>query len=364
MAAQPVYTVLSANALTNVVQAEIPCTGLHCSKAINAPGTCEFTVDLEDSSAAGLVSNGAVEPLATSIYVLRSGTPIWGGILWKHTYAGNAHDSPSNLAITANEFGSYLAVRYVTASEVDSGDIVTVAQNWITSRFADGGPPLLLGTITASGITDTQTFNSWEQHKVSDLVNAYVTKLNGFDYSFDVATDGSGNNCARLNIFWPRQGVSYTTSQIEFDAPGQVLSYTLAKDGTQWTNDLIVTGAGSGSSMLVAEQQAGANGLIKVQSTVNNSDLTSQDMVTTYAQGYQTRSYAGGAAPIILTAVISGPDWFAAGLGIGDELTIAFMDPYHGSGMVDTAQRVTALDILPPTDSAPETVNVTFGLPL
>ena len=67
MAAQPVYTVLSANALTNVVQAEIPCTGLHCSKAINAPGTCEFTVDLEDPSAAGLVSSGAVEPLATSI---------------------------------------------------------------------------------------------------------------------------------------------------------------------------------------------------------------------------------------------------------------------------------------------------------
>jgi hypothetical protein len=206
-------------------------------------------------------------------------------------------------------------------------------------------------------------FNAWEQHNVLDLVKAYNAMTGGYDWAFEVGTDGNGNPCAEFVTSYPRRGVSYTNSGIVWDHPGQIISWQLTKtaDPAYFDTDLLVTGAGAGATQLQGEGTIIAPGYIKIQQVISNPNLTTQAAVNAFASG---TAAARSKAPLVnIAAVLTGDGFYGAGIGTGDEVTLSLVDPYRPDGYTYHG-RIIAYDTVFQTASAPEQVTVTFGNPL
>lgn len=351
----PAYTFIASNALTNKVIDEIPLVQVTYARALNGHGDLKGTVALDDAGVRTqqLIDNGALEPGAVAIYVVRDKAFVWGGLLWEHAWKANA----GTLSITASEFDSYMAMRYVMQERVWTGDRATLAANWITNAFADGGPPLT-SMVSTTGIADTVQTHSYEQHCVLDLVRTFATLQygQGIDYEFDIVSDTNGNPSARLTISAPRRGVSFVNTGIVFDYPGQVTDYSVVRSAQQYfCTDLVVTGAGSGPTQLQSEAQQTSAPYVKLTSVENNRSLTTPSAVSTYASG---KLLSVGRVPNLYTANINAADFFAAGITVGDELILAVNDPYQSANV---AQRLIGYTVNVGDETKPETVDLVLG---
>ena len=345
-------TFLACNALTNQVIAELPLVKAAYTRVMNDSGAMSGTVQLDDPGvqALNLLGNLAVEPAAVSIYALRDGVPTWGGILWAHTY--NLGDGTLDLA--AAEFGSYLAFRYLTSAINVTGDMSTLAAGWVAAAFADGGPPLLASTQTC-GTSVTMVTQTWEQHCVLDLIKAFATARGGFDWAFDVGTDGNGNPSAKFTISAPRRGQSYVTSNIAFDIPGHETALKIVKDGTRFPTDLFITGAGSGSTLINVEVPNPKTGYLKLQSVISNSDLSTLALAQAFGQGILDPLIG---PPLTPALTVPGDLFFASGAGLGDEITMTLNTPYL-VGLLPA--RILAYNVSPQGASTAETVQLILG---
>jgi hypothetical protein len=354
------HTLVASNALTNVIIAELPCTDAHHLRTLNDNGTLEASIPMDDPAtrALALVANNIVEPAAVSIYCQRDQTWEWGGLLTAHAY-----DSKSALLkITASEFGSYAAWRYIQQLLAYSDDVANLASSWSTQVFADNGPPLLT-TVTTTGLAVTGSFNPWEQHNVLDLIKSYQAMAGGYDWSFDVALDGNGNPCANLVLSYPRRGVSFAHSGVAWDYPGAILSFQLTKtaDPASFDTDILVTGAGSGATLLLGEATITAPGYVKVQQVISNANLVTQSAVNAFATG---TAKARSKKPLItVSAIMPGDTFYGSGVTTGDEVTLSLVDPYRPDGLT-LPVRIIGVDTVFQTTSSPELVTMTFGPPL
>ncbi len=354
------HTLVASNALNNVIIAELPCTDAHHLRTLNDSGTLDASIPMDDpgTRALALVANGIVEPAAVSIYCQRDQTWEWGGLLTAHSY-----DSTSAvLKITASEFGSYAAWRYLQEALAYGDDIATLSSGWAAQVFADNGPPLAT-TVTTTGLTVIGKFNPWEQHNALDLIKAYQAMDGGYDWSFDVVLDGNGNPSANLVLSYPRRGMPFATSGVAWDFPGAILSYSLTKtaDPASFDTDILVTGAGSGATLLLGEATIVAPGYVKVQTVVSNSALVTQAAVNSFAAG---TAKARRQTPLItISAIMPGDQFYGSGVSTGDEVTLNLVDPYLPTGLV-LPVRIIGCDTAFPTSSSPELVTVTFGPPL
>ena len=352
------YTFLASNVLTNQVIDELPLTKVKYSRALNNHGIMTGQISLDDTGVnlRALVSNGAVEPGAVAVYVVRDSSLVWGGILWNHQW-----DSSSGiLTINGAEFDSYLAFRYLMQDATYTNDSAVLAANWISAAFADGGPPLTT-LVTNSGYTDTVQINHWEQHNILDLVKVYAVLPfgQGLDYEFDIVPDGNGNPSARLTVSAPRRGVGYVNTGIVWDYPGPVMKYKLTRAADQgYTNDLVVTGAGSGTAQFVAEAQRTAAPYVKMTAIQNNRDLTSQAAVNNQATG---QLLSLGVVPNMYQATIYANDFFAAGITVGDEFIMSVSDGYQHANV---PQRLIGYEVTVNDESSSEVVAMALGAPL
>lgn len=353
------YTFLASNVLTNVVIDELPLTKVKYSRALNNHGTLTGQISLDDTGVnlRGLVSNGAIEPGAVAVYVVRDNAYVWGGILWNHQWDSSA----GILTVNAAEFDSYLAFRYLMQDATFSNDSAQLASTWISNAFADGGPPLTT-LVSNSGYTDTVKVNHWEQRNILDLVKVYAVLPfgQGLDYEFDIVADGNGNPSARLTVSAPRRGVSYVNTGIVWDYPGPpLMKYVVTRAADQgYTNDLVVTGAGSGSSQYVAEALRTSAPYVKMTYVQNNRDLTSQAAVNNQATG---QLLSLGVVPNLYQATIYANDFFAAGITVGDEFIMAITDGYQHANV---PQRLIGYEVTVNDESTPEVVSMALGAPL
>jgi hypothetical protein len=363
------HILVAANALTNVPIAELPVSELHFSRVLNDNGVLEAQILLSDAgvSLTKLLTNNALEPGYVSLYCMRDNVPVWGGLLWAHSY-----DSTSGiLTIDGAEFGSYLSSRFIMQNTTYNADVATLAVTWVSQVFADGGPldALAAGLPSASTLTGTTlkgTFYAYEQHCVADLLTGYVAQNpGGIDWSFDMRdVDINGNPRPTFVVSAPRRGRNAVATGVQWDYPFDLASLALSRNAQagELATELIVTGAGSGATLLQASKAIPVPGYIKLQSVVNDGNLATQAAVNNYAVAEaQTRAHNG--ASMVFGAVILGSSWYGSGVDTGDEVCIRITDPYYPGGAL-LYQRIIGYDVTPATSGAPELVGVTFGDPL
>jgi|694.fasta_scaffold50603_2 hypothetical protein len=137
------YRYFVADFLTNAVIAELPFTGVSYERALKTAGSFSGSIPVIDKTAAYSLYDNTM-PGRTSLYVVRNGECVWGGIIWSRSYSV----IDRNLSVTATEFTSYFYHRNIWktythnlgATLVASGGTASVTLESATFAFAAGMP--------------------------------------------------------------------------------------------------------------------------------------------------------------------------------------------------------------------------------
>jgi hypothetical protein len=365
------HTVMLVDPLNNHVLAEAPCSDLHHSRFLNDNGVLEGAISLSDPNVKklNLMTSNYVEPGMVAVYCARDGILDWCGLMNGHSYSA----SDGVLHITAGEYGSFLATQYY-----DSGLVVTnmdsvafelmvlqPAFNVVTAQL-NTKPRMFFQTIGAGTPLSTVWYN-YEQHnqldqlKAAEAINVDDYGTGGFDWSFDPFYDSDGNPSVICRLMAPRRGQSWSSQVTAWDFPGNLADFGLTKSTANFATDVMVTGAGSGKTLLQSPHVyvPGTAAYLDSQLIVNNANLTTQVHVNAFATG--TAQAYGSSPPFLFTATILSSIFYASGLDTGDEITINVdHDDYFPSG-AQLAQRINAYDTTAATDSSPELTVLTLG---
>ena len=106
------YRYLFADTLTDIVYAELPLTDVSFGKELNQAGQFQGRMLLSDTRESVYAINDYTIPGRTSLYVDRSGTIVWAGIVW-----GRQYDSASqSISFQAREFEAYFEKRRILST--------------------------------------------------------------------------------------------------------------------------------------------------------------------------------------------------------------------------------------------------------
>ncbi len=233
----------------------LPFQGVTFGQKLNAPGPWAGALPLASPAVQAMGWNQATLPSKTALFVDFLGTLVWGGIIWTRTYS---KASPT-LKVGASTFGSYFQSRLQAADYSNTwsagADPMLVAQQLIADAQAKakgsvfGGIPLVLNPVGAEGGPRVAPSYPATSLQTIDSILSTLSQMGytfGFDYSFDVAyLPGTSTPAVKLNLWYPRQGRTYTQSQLVI-LGSDCVDYTYPEDGSQQATSITETGSGTG----------------------------------------------------------------------------------------------------------------------
>lgn len=104
----PKYRYFVADLMSNTILAEIPFTGVSYERSLKSAGSFSGSIAVIDRTAAMNLYDSTM-PGRTSLYVVRNGECVWGGIIWSRAYSA----MEKTMTVSASEFTSYLHHRNI-----------------------------------------------------------------------------------------------------------------------------------------------------------------------------------------------------------------------------------------------------------
>jgi hypothetical protein len=206
---------------------------------LNKPGQAAFSLSIDDPKITpDLISLGYTE-----LYVLRGGSPVWGGeIQLRTTRLGN-----TSANLTAKGWGALLDKRLLgdknTPLTFTATDASQIAAAIVTAN-ADLGFTVGYTPVATPQDHSYQYKNAKEA--IEDVSNLKVP--NSLDFEFTPEK--------RFNTYAPQKGS--TLDHIVFEYGVNIVDFSLTEDATDMVNQIIAQGAGQGSAMLTAQSDSSA----------------------------------------------------------------------------------------------------------
>jgi hypothetical protein len=354
------YRYLFADVLANSVLAELPLTGVSFGKTLNAAGSFNGSLLLSDLREDVYAIADNTTPGRTALYVDRSGTIVWGGIVWGRQYQSEGQ----RIDFQAREFESYFEKRRIlTTYSASSVDQLQVAKALVdqVQAVASGNIGITVPSLT-SGVLVSKTYNSWDQKPLAESLYELSRADNGFDWNIDVSYDSSFNIVKNLDLAYPRRGTVYaagltTVPVLEF--PGNVVSYTYPEEGGSIANTMLGVGSGSGEGKYLSTATSATQitaGWPVLQQSVSLTDYSDQTLLAN-----MTLAHLNAAVnPIVVMQVITEAynDPVLGSFRQGDDVRVRIRDPRFPDG-IDIVRRIANFTVQP-GESGPE--RITFNL--
>jgi len=255
----------------NAVVAEIGMTNVTYKRVLSGVGDFSGAIMINESTK-NLFLNYYTVPGRYGVYVLRDGVPVWGGIIWKRTYSDSRE-----LRVIAKTFESYFYKRLQhTTKYFDNEDQLDIAR-WLVENNEPASSHLfsfirpdedfvrdyLLQNSTAadllinvSNATSTQyrsrTMFGYEFKTVGEELSALSNLIDGFDWNVEIVKEADGSLSRNLEFYYPYAGRPMSSSDLMFEYPGVVSSFTVTDDAENAANIVWSIGAGEGTEMVTA----------------------------------------------------------------------------------------------------------------
>jgi hypothetical protein len=354
------YRYLFADVLTDAVVAELPLTGVSFGKTLNAAGTFTGSLLLSDLRESVYAIADSTTPGRTSLYVDRSGTIVWGGIIWGRTYQSEGQ----RIDFQAREFESYFEKRRILSSySVSSVDQLQVAKALVDQIQAvpSGDIGITVPSLT-SGVLISKTYNSWDQKPLAESLYELSRADNGFDWNIDVEYDASYGIIKTLDLAYPRRGTAYVAGSIlnpVLEFPGNVVSYTYPEEGGSVANTMLGVGSGTGEGKYLSTQTSAAQitgGWPVLEQSVSLTDYSDQTLLANMTLAHLNAAIN----PIVVMQVVTEAynDPVLGSFKQGDDVRVRITDPRFPDGL-DIVRRISNFTVQP-GESGPE--RITFNL--
>jgi hypothetical protein len=102
-----VYEYYAADTITGELISELPLVSVSYSRGVSKAG--ELSGQIPVNQIAGLDIYTSTQPIKTSLFAIKNGQVMWGGIIWSRTYSPVSQQ----VSITCNTFESYLFKRHI-----------------------------------------------------------------------------------------------------------------------------------------------------------------------------------------------------------------------------------------------------------
>ena len=374
------FRFLTTNLITGQVLGDwLPITAESLQRQINTTGTGTVSLNListnDQENAANLA---AVPPRKSVLWCLQDNAVIWNGINWDWNHTSILDGTlPLGCSTLESIFAHRVINTTFTLTNYDIFDMVRYLVNYALTKRVSGAPAncaQVAGFSVSSGesgIRDTVTFDGTQYQLVSDalttLIETYEIEMSCRPYQ-----DANGNFKTSLDLAYPYLGLSFPTSGLVYNFPGNLTDYGFQATGSTsgnyiWatasdesgTNDTTLTG----SAVDLVDLNAGYP-LSEVAESSEVVDWTSNTQVANYAKGYLPQVTDTQLTPLLTLPGGSLPKISQTVLGSACQLS--FTSPLHpspGGGVPGYTGigRVTGWTVMPGGADQAESAQVQIG---
>ena len=170
-----------------------------------------------------------------AVYVLRGSDIWWGGVLWTCTPSVDSRGYVT-VDFQASTFESYFDKRKIYDTQTFTGedqlDIVRGLLDYAQGQ--NGGDIGITYDQTLSYVARDRVYRNYDLLNIREQIDLLSNVDGGFEWRMRAYTDENGSRVRHLQLGYPKILTSRT--DIMLSAPGQILSYSLPKDGTTVAN--------------------------------------------------------------------------------------------------------------------------------
>lgn len=219
----------------------LPATDVKYTSILNKPGSFNVSMPLvlPDSQASSIGTN-SLSVGNTLIVIERDDVPLFAGILT----ATDINVGGNKVTLAGLGFTTYFRSRYLRENWSRTDDQVVQVQNLIAyAQTGSGNIGVDTTRMVSTGVSVERNYIGYELNEIGKLIESFADNQQGFDTIAFVERSATGyklgltNNPNRLG----------RATDIVFDLDRGVESLSVATDGTDLANNVVVTGSGEGT---------------------------------------------------------------------------------------------------------------------
>ncbi|MGA5063128.1 hypothetical protein ACPB9E_04985 [Streptomyces exfoliatus] len=250
MALDTPYRAIFCDLMSDTALDILPLRDVSFEDYIGRAGSLSGTIPIPDRAIAERAHK--IKPGRTTVYLERGGDLWWGGIVWTTNLQGGDRGVVT-LGIQASTFDSYAARRRIRTNDFatrftqPTDQYVIARELWKSLSDGLGDSRIDEGDETVlSGVTRTASWRYGDETVYQEALDQLGSQNQGFEYQILVYRDpDDGKRIRELRLGSP---ISNGATDMIFDRPGTILSYSLPDDATRGGTEALARGASANSN--------------------------------------------------------------------------------------------------------------------
>ncbi|MEU8758090.1 hypothetical protein [Streptomyces sp. NPDC048659] len=361
MALDTPYRAIFCDLITDQTIDILPLRDVSFDDFIGKAGSLSGTIPIPNKDIADRVKK--VREGRTAVYLERGGDLWWGGIVWTTTLQSSGR-GVLTLALQAATFDSYASRRRIrTEIKYDvPTDQLTIARRLWSEMTGSGACFRLTLGEEKSDVLKTASWRNGDETVYLEALDQLGATQNGFEHQILVYRDPvSGERVRQLRLGSPK--IRTGATDLVFDRPGVILSYSFPYDATRGGTTAVARGASVNNNaaaesrpVLSTEQRATdllADGWPVIDLSSDHNEVG--DQLTLDSLAAAELGEARGAVVIPEVSIHLGG--IVPPQLLGRVARIRITDEWYSTGL-DARYRIIGVKITPPERGRPDTAQL------
>ncbi|MFE8939048.1 hypothetical protein ACWDNT_21595 [Streptomyces sp. NPDC000963] len=360
MALDTPYRAIFCDLVTDQTIDILPLRDVQFDDYIGKAGSLSGTIPIPDKAIADRVKQ--VKEGRTAVYLERDGDLWWGGIVWTTTLQSSGR-GVLTLSLQAATFDSYAGRRRIR-TRIDYPtltDQLEIARRLWRELTRKDTFKITYGEETST-VKRTASWRDGDETVYLEALDQLASQQNGFEYQIMVYRDPvSGERVRQLRLGAPQ--IRTGATDLVFDRPGTILSYSFPWDATRGGTTSVARGASTNSNAaaesrpLVSAPQVDtaliAAGWPPIDLSSDHNEVT--DRATLDAIAAAELAQARGAVVVPAISIRLGGVVPPALLGRFARIRIT--DEWYSTGL-DVRYRIVGVKVTPSERGRPDTAEL------
>ncbi|MFJ9578837.1 hypothetical protein ACIRQF_20980 [Streptomyces sp. NPDC101191] len=362
MAIDTPYRAIFCDLITDQTIDILPLRDVSFDDYIGKAGSLSGTIPIPNKEIADRVKK--VREGRTAVYLERGGDLWWGGIIWTTTLQSSGR-GVLTLGIQAATFDSYAGRRRIRAdlSYTDTDQLEIARGLWREMTTKNARCFKVSFGEEQSDVLRTMSWRDGDETVYLEALDQLAGLQDGFEYQFLVYRDpATGERVRQLRLGHPK--IRTGATDLLFDRPGVILSYSFPYDATRGGTTAVARGASAGgnagqeSRPLISTPQELATELLSdgwplIDLSSDHNEIS--DQLTLNALAKAELDAARG--PVVIPAISIHLGGIVPPALIGRVARVRITDEWFSGGL-DARYRIIGIKITPPERGRPDTAEL------
>ncbi|MFI8827087.1 hypothetical protein [Streptomyces sp. NPDC053431] len=358
MAIDTPYRAIFCDLTTDQTIDILPLRDVSFDDYIGKAGSLSGTIPIPNKDIADRVKK--VREGRTAIYLERGGDLWWGGIVWTTTLQSSGR-GVLTLSLQAATFDSYASRRRIRTNIQLTDDQLAIARRLWTELTKAPCFEIVTGE-ELSGTQRTVNYRVGDETVYQEALDQLAAMQNGFEYQILVYRDPEdGRRVRELRLGAPK--IRTGATDMLFDRPGVILSYSFPYDATRGGTTSMARGAsvnpnaGAESRPLYSDEQIDTgllhDGWPLIDLSSDHNEISDQTTLNQLAKA----ELDGALGAVLIPAISIHLGGIVPPALLGRVARIRITDEWFSTGL-DARYRIIGVKVTPPERGRPDTAEL------